>query len=141
MDVNEMNFILDEEFFWLTLTVVFTGLLWVPYIVKMVREDGLVPSLTSGNGTRTPDAQWAVRLKKAHANSVENLVIFASLVLMVVLSNYGSDLSIFVTMVYFFARVAHAIVFTLGLPYLRTVTFSVGFLCQAVLALILLGVL
>jgi len=141
MDANVMSFILDEEFFWLTLTVVFTGLMWVPYIVKMILDDGLIAALTSTQGNREPDAPWGIRLKKAHANAVENLVIFAPLVLMVVLSNFGSDLSILAAMVYFFARIAHAVVFTLGVPYLRTATFAIGVVCQAVLALILLGVL
>lgn len=136
-----MDFMIDEEFYWLTLTVALTGLLWVPYILKMIIEDGLVTALTSRDGTRTPDAPWAARLKKAHANAVENLVIFAPLVVMVVLSNFGSDLTIKAAMVYFFARLAHAIVFTLGVPFLRTVTFTVGFGCQAVLALVMLGVL
>ena len=37
--------------------------------------------------------------------------------------------------VYFWARVAHLIVYTLGLPVFRTLAFTVGFLAQAVLAL------
>ena len=37
--------------------------------------------------------------------------------------------------VYFWARVAHIIVYTLGLPVFRTLAFTVGFLAQAVLAL------
>lgn len=134
-----MDIIVDEEFFWLTLTIVLTGLLWVPYILKMTCENGLIPALMSRQGTSTPDASWAARLKKAHANSVENLVIFAPLVMMVVLSNLSSELSIQAAMVYFFARVAHAVFFMFGVPVMRTVAFAVGVACQAVLALILLG--
>jgi uncharacterized MAPEG superfamily protein len=37
--------------------------------------------------------------------------------------------------VYFWSRVAHLIVYALGLPVFRTVAFTVGFLAQAVLAL------
>ena len=37
--------------------------------------------------------------------------------------------------VYFWARVAHLIVYTMGLPVFRTLAFTVGFLAQAVLAL------
>ncbi len=37
--------------------------------------------------------------------------------------------------VYFWARVAHLVVYTMGLPMFRTVAFVVGFLAQAVLAL------
>jgi len=41
----------------------------------------------------------------------------------------------FACAVYFWARVAHVIVYALGLPVFRTLAFTVGFLAQAVLAL------
>lgn len=128
-----------EEFFWLTLTVVFTGLMWVPYILKMIIDDGLVAALTSTQGNRQPDAPWALRLKKAHMNAVENLVLFAPLVVMIVVAGLGSQLSAMAAMGYFVARVFYTIVFALGLPYLRTVTFAASVACMAVLALVLLG--
>jgi uncharacterized MAPEG superfamily protein len=37
--------------------------------------------------------------------------------------------------VYFWSRVAHLIVYTLGLPIFRTLAFTVGFVAQVVLAL------
>jgi uncharacterized MAPEG superfamily protein len=43
--------------------------------------------------------------------------------------------------VYFWARVAHVIVYTLGLPVFRTLAFAVGFCAQAVLALAIFKVL
>lgn len=129
---------MTAELYWLVLTAVFTGLMWVPYILKMIIENGLVPSLTSTQGTRTPDAPWAARLKKAHANGVENLVIFAPLVIVLVMSGKGTELTEMAAMVYFGTRVAHAVIFTLGLPVLRTIAFAVGVGCQIVLALTLL---
>jgi uncharacterized MAPEG superfamily protein len=43
--------------------------------------------------------------------------------------------------VYFWARVAHLIVYTLGLPVFRTLAFTVGFIAQAVLALAIFKIL
>jgi uncharacterized MAPEG superfamily protein len=43
--------------------------------------------------------------------------------------------------VYFWARVAHLIVYTLGLPVFRTLAFAVGFAAQAVLALAIFKIL
>jgi uncharacterized MAPEG superfamily protein len=43
--------------------------------------------------------------------------------------------------VYFWARLAHVIIYTLGIPVLRTLSFTVGFLAQAVLALAIFKVL
>jgi uncharacterized MAPEG superfamily protein len=41
--------------------------------------------------------------------------------------------------VYFWARLAHAIIYALGIPVLRTIAFTVGFLAQAALVLAVLG--
>ena len=41
--------------------------------------------------------------------------------------------------VYFWARVAHTIVYTMGLPVFRTLAFTVGFIAQAVLVLAVFG--
>jgi uncharacterized MAPEG superfamily protein len=43
--------------------------------------------------------------------------------------------------VYFWARLAHALVYTFGIPVLRTVTWTVGFFAQAVLALAIFKIL
>ncbi len=61
--------------------------------------------------------------------------IFAPLVLILNAIDYSSKWTVLACAVYFWARVAHLIVYTLGLPVFRTLAFTVGFLAQAVLAL------
>ena len=41
--------------------------------------------------------------------------------------------------VYFWARLAHAIIYTLGIPVLRTLAFTVGFAAQVALVLAVFG--
>ena len=82
-----------------------------------------------------PHADWANRLMFAHDNAVENLSIFAPLVLILNAIDYSSQWTVLACAVYFWARVAHLIVYTLGLPVFRTLAFTVGFVAQAVLAL------
>ena len=41
--------------------------------------------------------------------------------------------------VYFWARLAHVIVYTLGVPVLRTLAFAVGFVAQVALVLAIFG--
>ena len=110
---------MTRELFWLTLTVILTGLLWVPYIINRCQVRGLSGAMANPSRNDKPHADWANRLMFAHDNAIENLIIFAPLV----------------CAVYFWARVAHLIVYTLGLPVFRTLAFTVGFLAQAVLAL------
>ena len=71
----------------------------------------------------------------AHDNAVENLVIFAPLVLILNAIDYSTQWTALACAVYFWSRVAHLIVYTMGVPVLRTLAFSVGFVAQAVLAL------
>jgi uncharacterized MAPEG superfamily protein len=127
--------LLTPELFWLTLTVILTGLLWVPYVLNRFVVRGLFGTLDNPSRDAKPHAPWANRLMFAHDNAVENLVIFAPLVLILAQIDYSTKWTVWACAVYFWARVAHLIVYTLGLPVFRTVAFTVGFLAQAVLVL------
>jgi uncharacterized MAPEG superfamily protein len=126
---------MTPELFWLTLTVILTGLLWVPYILNRVMVRGLGGSMANPSKGDKPHAPWATRLMFAHDNAVENLVVFAPLVLILAQLDYSTKWTVYACAVYFWARVAHLLVYTLGLPVFRTLAFSVGFAAQAVLAL------
>jgi len=127
--------LLTPELFWLTLTVILTGLLWVPYILNRITVRGPAATMANPAPGAKPHAPWATRLMFAHDNAVENLVIFAPLVLILNEIDYSTKWTVWACAVYFWARVAHLIVYTLGLPVFRTLAFTVGFLAQAVLAL------
>jgi uncharacterized MAPEG superfamily protein len=126
---------MTRELFWLTLTVILTGILWVPYILNRTQVRGLMGSMANPSRNDKPHAEWATRLMFAHDNAVENLVIFAPLVLILNAIDYSSKATVMACMVYFWARVAHIIVYALGLPIFRTLAFTVGFVAQVVLVL------
>ncbi|MFZ0763311.1 MAPEG family protein [Bradyrhizobium sp.] len=126
---------MTPELFWLTLTVILTGLLWVPYILNRVSVRGLFGSMANPSRSDKPHAEWATRLMFAHDNAVENLVVFAPLVLILSELDHSTKATVYACAVYFWARVAHLIVYTLGLPVFRTLAFTVGFIAQVVLAL------
>jgi uncharacterized MAPEG superfamily protein len=88
-----------------------------------------------------PQSEWANRMMFAHDNAVENLVIFAPLVLILNAIDYSSRWTVLACAVYFWSRLAHLIVYTAGVPVLRTVTWTVGFFAQAVLALAIFKIL
>ena len=128
---------MTHELQYLALTAAFTALLWVPYILNAVMVRGLVAAVSYPE-VQKPLAPWATRLKAAHYNAVENLVVFAALVLTAHASGVLTDVTLLATTVYFWARVAHAIVYTLAVPWLRTITFTIGWLCCMAIALQLL---
>ena len=127
--------LLTPELFWLTLTVILTGLLWVPYILNRCQVRGMGGAMANPTPGAKPHAPWATRLMFAHDNAVENLIVFAPLVLILNEIDYSTKWTVYASAVYFWARLAHGFVYTLGLPVFRTLAFTVGFLAQAVLAL------
>ncbi|MGL4260621.1 MAG: MAPEG family protein [Afipia sp.] len=132
---------MTRELFWLTLTVIFTGLLWVPYVLNRCQVRGLGGAMANPSRNDKPLADWANRLLFAHDNAVENLVVSAPLVLILNAIDYSSKWTVLACAVYFWSRVAHLIVYTLGVPVLRTLTFLIGFIAQAVLALAIFKIL
>ena len=74
---------------------------------------------------------WVERAKAHHRNSVENLVIFAALIITAHLAEANNAATASAAIVYFWSRVAHLIVHYAGLPYLRTVTWFVSWLAMA----------
>jgi uncharacterized MAPEG superfamily protein len=126
---------MTRELLWLTLTVILTGLLWVPYILNRCQVRGLGGAMANPSRSDKPHAEWATRLMFAHDNAVENLIIFAPLVLILAQLDYSTTWTVYACVVYFWARVAHVIVYSMGVPIFRTLAFTVGFGAQVVLAL------
>ena len=123
---------MSDALFWLALTAVLTSFETVPHILERIGRIGLMSALgynkQSGHGdsnqpSETPPA-WAARAYRAHINSVENLAVFATLVLIAHITKIGGETVACAAMVYFFARIAHYVVYVLGLPVLRTLAFT-----------------
>lgn len=130
---------MTKELMWLTLTIILTGLLWVPYIIDRVKVRGLMGAMANPSRNDKPQSPWAQRLYFAHTNAVDNLVIFAPLVLILDAQGYSTQGTVIACAVYFWARLAHAIVYALGIPIARTLAFTVAFLAQAALVFAVFG--
>jgi len=131
---------MSKELLWLTLTVILTGLLWIPYMIDRIIVRGPTGAMANPSRDDKPQAAWAQRLYFAHTNAVDNLVIFAPLVLILDNIGHSTPATVIACAVYFWARLAHAIVYGLGIPVVRTLAFLVGFACQVVLALAVFGI-
>jgi uncharacterized MAPEG superfamily protein len=126
---------MSKEFFWLMLTIVMTGLMWIPYIVDRATVRGTAAAMGNPGANDTPQSPWAQRMMAAHSNAVENLVLFAPLVLIAHELEISNSVTVTACAVYFWARLAHLVVYTLGLPVLRTLCWTVGWLSLAALVL------
>jgi uncharacterized MAPEG superfamily protein len=132
---------MTRELFWLTLTVILTGAMWLPYILNRVMVRGIAGAMANPSRSDKPQAPWATRMMFAHENAAENLVVFASLVMILHMIDYSSTWTALACAIYSWARLAHALVYTFGIPVLRTLAFLVGFGAQAMLALAIFKIL
>ena len=128
---------MTSELMSLTWVAALTAVLWIPYILNMIMVRGLLDAVGYPDDPK-PIAPWAARMKAAHYNAVENLVVFAALVLTLNAAGISNDTTVLVCNVYFWARLAHFLVYGFGIPWLRTITYFVGWVCTVVLILQLL---
>jgi len=132
---------ISTELHWLILSVIFTALMWIPYIINRMYEMGLWAALYNPQPDIRPKAQWAERMMRAHENAIENLVIFIPLVLIIEITQSHSEISAYAVVIYFYARLIHFAVFTFAMPLLRVPAFLIGFIAQLSLALQLLNII
>jgi uncharacterized MAPEG superfamily protein len=111
-----------------------TAVSWVPYILNRVMVLGIVDGVGYPADPK-PQAPWAQRAQKAHYNAVENLVVFATLVLIANAVNITNDTTVLACQIYFWARLVHYFVYMFGIPWVRTLAFAAGFLCQLTLVM------
>ena len=126
---------MSKEFLWLMLTIILTGLMWIPYIVDRAGVRGMAGAMGNPSPADKPQSPWAQRMMAAHANAVENLVLFAPLVLVAHALQISNGTTVAACAVYFWARLAHFIIYTLGIPVLRTLCWTIAWLALAVLVL------
>ena len=118
---------LRPELHWLAATCAMTGLLWIPYVANRFRELGPPGWQWFPPADPPPAAAWAGRAMRAHLNAVENLVVFAPLVLAVHVGGLADATTVLACQIYFWARAAHYAVCVIGMPIIpRTVAFLAG---------------
>ena len=69
---------------------------------------------------------WAGRAQRAHRNMLENLVLFAALVLICAVTNKTNSTTLLGAELFLWGRVAYAVIYLAGIPYLRTLSWLVS---------------
>lgn len=130
---------LTPELYFLVLVAVATALMWIPYLAARIGIRGLLPVMGNPDPSQAPDLAWVDRARRAHVNAVENLVVFAPLVLVAALAGVSTPATVLAAKTYFAARLVHYVVYTAGIPVVRTLAFAAGFVATVIFALALLG--
>ena len=68
----------------------------------------------------------AGRARRAHINMLENMVLFTALVVIAAAAGKANALTAMGAMIFFWARLAYAIVYLIGVPWLRTPVWFVS---------------
>lgn len=101
----------------------FTAILWIPHKLARIQASG---AALSYGADKEPLPLWAVRARKAHYDATENLVPFAALVLVAHVAGAANSATAMASVVYFWARVALYLGDVGRLPFVRTLTFVIG---------------
>ncbi|MDG2295759.1 MAG: MAPEG family protein [Paracoccaceae bacterium] len=113
------------------------GLLLVPLILVQVlisgRQHGLLALF--GNRENLISTGIAERAERAVQNSILAMALIAPSVLMLAHADISSPSTIFAIQVFLAARIVYAVCFIIGITYLRTIAWIIGFLATAYLYL------
>jgi uncharacterized MAPEG superfamily protein len=131
---------MKAELFYLLLTAILTGVLWIPVVIGYVSSGR---RLTPANYKVAPTEalpDWVNRANRAHLNAVESFAPFAAVVLIAQATGFSSGVTVACAAIYFYARVAHALIHIsgFGLFIARTLLFTVGWLAFITYAVVLL---
>ncbi|MBI2771101.1 MAG: MAPEG family protein [Burkholderiales bacterium] len=130
---------MSKELYWLALTLAASALLMFPYVLNRIAVRGMAGTLANPGPGDKPLAAWAQRCQRAHANAIENLVVFAPAALAVHVLAKGDPMTATACAVYFFARLVHYLAYTFGVPGVRTLAFFAGWGSTLVLIARVLG--
>ena len=98
--------------------------------------------LTELTGNRegfAPPSEMAGRAKRAHANMLESLVLFAILILVVQVAGLNNEMTALGAQIFVFARLVYAVVYIVGVPWLRTVIWAISVVGMVIIALPILA--
>lgn len=125
---------MEQTYYFLALSGLLTILMWTPYILARLFVWGL-PTFLNNYPENFPQEQptpplWAQRAQRAHLNMVETMPAFIAVVLA---AAFLADSSLHATInqwasIFLGARVVYAIVYILGIPYLRTPVYLISWL-------------
>lgn len=121
---------------WLAAAAIMTALFWMPYVLERMVALGVLGAIKPVEPEdELKQALWARRAKRAHYNAVENLVVFATLVLVAqAMGKAEASQVVLASQIYFWARLVHFPSLTFGLPGVRTLAYLTSFAAQIMVA-------
>jgi uncharacterized MAPEG superfamily protein len=127
----------------LSLVVYLAVVTWLLIMVAaMVRSQAWTThgrAMAFGNRDAVPEATgFAGRAERTARNTLENFILFAVLALVASAANVASARVVLGAQVFFWARMVYIPIYYLGVPYVRTLVWTVGIVGLAMMVIGLL---
>lgn len=129
---------------YLAATALLTANMWLFYSWYICFRDesgnlSLFRGAVWGNRHKIPQRPlWIERAERAHKNAIENLVVFAALILICHAAGLQNEMTANIAIAFFWVRLGHWISYMLGIVYIRSFLFMTGWGLQLWLAAIIL---
>jgi uncharacterized MAPEG superfamily protein len=78
---------------------------------------------------------FAGRARRAHLNMIENMALFTALVLVAAVAGKANAMTAMGALIFFWARLAYAVIYLIGIPWLRTLAWFVSVIGMVIIAL------
>jgi uncharacterized MAPEG superfamily protein len=119
---------MTSEIYWLTLNVVLTALMVIPYAIYRTKKLGGLWQVfkTPLPGDSPFDDAWAHRAYRAHMNTFEGIALFAPLALAVHTTGMSNEITAIASETYFWARLIYAPLYYFDVPVLKTTSWFIG---------------
>jgi len=118
-----------------------TALLFVLIVIQAaagVHAQGLVPMMNARDDLPAPKT-FQARMKRVVDNHREGLTLFAPLALAGAVAGASTPLTALGAQLFFYSRVAHAILYIIGAPFVRPLAWAVGITGTIMMFLPLVG--
>jgi len=114
-----------------------TALMWIPYVIGRMMTFGIWAPIGNPGIDYPVDRPWMDRARRAHANAVENLAVFAPLVLVAAITGVSTPTTRAAAWIYVVARLVHYVIYTSGIRVVRTLAFLVAAMATLVFGVVL----
>ena len=85
-----------------------------------------LPTLAGNRDNLPALAGWAGRARRAHLNMLENMALFVPLVFLVVASGKSNQWTVLGAELFFWGRLAYALIYLAGFPWVRTLAWAIS---------------
>jgi uncharacterized MAPEG superfamily protein len=111
-----------------------TYLVWsaaLMFVLVLVAVSGAtlqvgLPTLADSRENMPKLGGWVGRAQRAHLNLLENIVLFAILVLVAHVARRTNAMTLLGAQLFFWGRIAHAVFYIAGISWLRTLAWAVS---------------